>query len=197
MAKERGGNRGTGGIGRERPWALIIIGGALALVLVAFAVVVILDVRQQAGRTPPGEVENIDVGSGGQHTSGNVDYDRTPPAGGEHNPVWQNCGFYPDPISDENAVHSLEHGAVWIAFSPDLPEDQVNTLRDLAQNGDYILVSPYPDLDSPLVASAWGKQLELESADDPALEQFIGAYREGPQTPEPGATCTGGTGQPT
>jgi hypothetical protein len=196
LANQRGGNPRTSGVGRERPWALIIIGGALALILIIFAVIVILDVRQQAGRTPPGEVETIDVGPGGQHSSGNVDYDRTPPAGGEHNPVWQNCGFYPDPISDENAVHSMEHGAVWITYSPDLPEAEVNTLRDLAQNGDYILVSPYPGLDSPLVATAWGKQLELESADDEALEQFIGAYREGPQTPEPGAACTGGTGQP-
>jgi hypothetical protein len=125
-----------------------------------------------------------------------VDYAQTPPAGGEHNPVWQNCGFYEEPISDENAVHSLEHGAVWITYQPDLSEDQISTLRDLAESQTYILVSPYPGLDSPVVASAWGKQLQLESADDPALEQFISAYRQGPQTPEPGAACTGGTGQP-
>jgi hypothetical protein len=43
---------------------------------------------------------------------------------------------------------------------------------------------------------AWGKQLSLQSAEDPDLERFIGAYRQGPQTPESGAACTGGIGRP-
>jgi hypothetical protein len=110
--------------------------------------------------------------------------------------VWQNCGFYAEPIRDENAVHSLEHGAVWITYRPDLPQDEVERLRDLAQNETFVLVSPYPGLDSPVVASAWGKQLALESAEDPDLERFVQAYRQGPQTPEPGAVCTGGIGNP-
>jgi Protein of unknown function (DUF3105) len=125
-----------------------------------------------------------------------VDYAQTPPVGGEHNPVWQNCGFYDEPVANENAVHSLEHGAVWITYSPDLPQDQVDVLRDLAHSQTYVLVSPYPDLPSNVVASAWGKQLSLQSADDPDLERFVRAYRQGPQTPEPGAVCTGGIGQP-
>ena len=45
----------------------------------------------------------------------------------------------------------------------------------------------------PARASAWGAQLRLESADDPNLERFVSSYRKGPQTPEPGATCSGGT----
>ena len=44
-----------------------------------------------------------------------------------------------------------------------------------------------------MVASAWGKQISLDGADDPDLESFIRAYQQGPQTPEPGAVCTGGT----
>jgi MFS family permease len=54
-------------------------------------------------------------------------------------------------ISNENAVHSLKHGAVWITYRPDLPEGQVETLRDLVQGQTYILVSPYPDLPSPVM----------------------------------------------
>jgi hypothetical protein len=176
--------------------AYIIIGLIATVFLAGFATLVIVDARQQRASSPPGEVQNIDVGSAGQHTEGDVDYAQTPPAGGEHNPIWQNCGFYTEPVRDENAVHSLEHGAVWITYSPDLPQDEIERLRDLAQSQTYVLVSPYPGLDSPVVASAWGKQLRLESAEDPALEQFIGAYRQGPQTPEPGAACTGGIGEP-
>jgi hypothetical protein len=176
--------------------AYVIIGLIATAFVAGFAALVILDARQQGGGAPPGEVQTFDVGPANQHTQADVDYEQNPPVGGEHNPVWQNCGYYSEPISDENAVHSLEHGAVWITYSPDLPQDEVELLRDTAEGQTFVLVSPREGLPSPVVASAWGKQLALESADDPDLEQFIGAYRQGPDTPEPGAACTGGIGQP-
>ena len=141
-------------------------------------------------------VKTYEVGPGGRHTEGDVDYAQSPPVGGEHNPIWQNCGFYDEPVRDEYAVHSLEHGAVWITYSPDLPQNEIARLRDLAQSNDYVLISPYPDLNSAVVASAWGKQLSLKSAEDPHLERFIRAYVQGPQTPERGAPCYGGIGRP-
>jgi len=90
----------------------------------------------------------------------------------------------------------MEHGTVWITYRPSLPKDQVEKIRNLVQNQTYMLASPYPNLPAPVVASAWGKQLKLGSANDPRLEQFVSAYRQGPQTPEPGAPCTGGVGSP-
>ena len=69
---------------------------------------------EQLGKPPEG-VKTYDVGPAGQHTEGEVDYEQSPPAGGEHNPVWQNCGYYAEPVRDENAVRSLEHGAVWLS----------------------------------------------------------------------------------
>jgi predicted small secreted protein len=129
------------------------------------------------------------------HTKEPVDYPQSPPVGGPHNPIWQNCGFYSKPVRDENAVHSMEHGAVWITYRPDLPKDRVEKIKSLTQKS-YVLASPYPGLPAPLVASAWGKQLRLNSTNDPRLEQFVRAYRQGPQTPEPGAPCRGGVGSP-
>ena len=184
------------GLGTERSWEPIIIGVAVMAVIAAFIVVVALDFRSGSASGPPGGVQNIDVGPAGQHTEGSVDYAQTPPAGGEHNSVWQNAGFYNEPVKSENAVHTIEHGAVWITYSPDLSKQQVDKLRDLANNRDCVLVSPYEGLDSPVVASAWGKQLKLDNADDPALKNFVGSYLRGPQTPEPGAACTGGVGTP-
>ncbi|HEV2093068.1 MAG TPA: DUF3105 domain-containing protein [Rubrobacter sp.] len=171
----------------------IIVGAVIAAFVAGFIALVVIDSRQQAGSSPPGEVETYDVGPAGEHTEADVDYEQTPPVGGEHNPVWQNEGFYDAPIRDENAVHTMEHGAVWITYSPDLPQDQKDQIRELVEGQTCVVASPHPDLPSPVVASAWGKQLTLESADDPALEQFVRAYRLGPQTPEVGATCTGGT----
>ena len=174
----------------------IIIGLIAAVFIAGFAALVILDAREKSMSTAPGTVKGYDVGPAGKHTGADVDYEQNPPVGGAHNPVWQNCGYYDQPVGDENAVHSLEHGAVWITYSPDLPQDQVEHLRDIAENETYVLVSPRDGLPSPVVASAWGKQLRLENAEDPDLERFIGAYEQGPQTPEKGAVCTGGIGQP-
>jgi hypothetical protein len=143
---------------------------------------------------PPAGVRSFAISDHG-HVERPVSYPQSPPVGGPHDPVWQNCGFYDEPVRNENAVHSLEHGAVWITYQPDLPQEQVNRLRDMAHSQTYILVSPYPGLDSPVVASAWGKQLRLEGADDPRLERFVGAFRRGPQA-HPGEPCSGGTGEP-
>lgn len=113
--------------------------------------------------------------------------------GGPHSAVWQNCGFYDAPIPSERGVHSLEHGAVWITYQLNLPSDQVAALRRVADSHAYVLVTPFPNLPAPVVASAWGRQLRLDSADDPRLIQFASAFQQGPQTPERGAPCSGGT----
>lgn len=192
QAKAAGGSSG-GGVNST----YLIVGLVAALLVGGFGALVFFDARQQAGSAAPGDVRTFDVGPGGQHSEvgENVDYDRSPPTGGVHDPIWQNSGFYAAPIRDENAVHTLEHGAVWIAYSPDLPQGQVQNIQTAVEGQTCMLASPYEGLSSPIVASAWGKQLSLESADDPELERFIRAFRQGPQTPEPGASCTGGTSE--
>jgi Protein of unknown function (DUF3105) len=132
----------------------------------------------------------------GQHLAGPIDYKESPPVGGPHNVVWQNCSIYHVPIHNEHAVHSMEHGAVWITYRPDLPPDQVRILDEVASD-DFMLLSPYPGLAAPVVASAWNHQIRLESATDPRLRAFIGEYKNNPQTtPEFGAPCAGGTSAP-
>lgn len=130
------------------------------------------------------------------HVTGHVDYPQVPPVGGAHSPVWLNCGIYTSPVPNENAVHSMEHGAVWITYQPNLPGPDVTALQGAVRGKSYVLLSPYPGLPAPVVASAWGLQLRLPSASDPRLAQFINTYQGGPQTPEPGAPCSGGTGNP-
>ncbi len=124
-----------------------------------------------------------------------MNYPQTPPVGGNHNAQWLNCGIYDQPVPNENAVHALEHGAVWVTYNPDLSAEDVQTLRDLMPSS-YIVLSPYAGLDAPVVASAWGVQLKLDGVDDPRLKSFIDVYRQGSQTPEPGAACDGGVGTP-
>lgn len=132
-----------------------------------------------------------------QHVTGTVSYPQTPPVGGNHAPQWLNCGIYTSPVPTENAVHDMEHGAVWITYQPTLSSEQVQTLTALVRGKAFVDLSPFTGLPRPVVASAWGKQLTLDRADDPRLAKFIATYAQGPQSPEPGAPCTGGIGTPT
>jgi hypothetical protein len=126
-----------------------------------------------------------------------IPFGELPPVGGAHDPAWQNCGIYDAPLNTANAIHSLEHGAIWITYQPDLPAETVAAIEEAVRGQNYVLVSPYPEQRSPIVLSGWGVQLELESVEDERFDAFIEQYRVGPNTPERGASCTGGIGEPT
>ncbi len=91
-------------------------------------------------------------------------------------------------------MHSLEQGSL-NRLPPDLPEEQVDELRALAAQP-FTLVTPVDGLPTDVVASAWGTRIELDGVDDPRLLEFLEFFRQGPQTPEPGAPCTSGVGTP-
>ncbi|MFF0715046.1 DUF3105 domain-containing protein [Streptomyces bauhiniae] len=128
------------------------------------------------------------------HVSTKVTYPMHPPVGGNHNPVWLNCNgdVYQEPVRDENAVHALEHGAVWVTYTDQAKKADVDALAAKVKRTPYSLMSPYKDQDAPLILSAWGHQVSVKSASDPEVDKFFAAYVQGKQTPEPGASCTGG-----
>jgi Protein of unknown function (DUF3105) len=128
------------------------------------------------------------------HVSGSerVNYRESPPFGGTHDAVWAACNgvVYPQAIRTENLVHSLEHGAVWIAYRPGLEQAAVDALANRVINQPYTVMSPYPGLDRPISLQAWGFQLKLDEATDPRIDQFIAVLRRNQDTtPEPDATC--------
>lgn len=127
------------------------------------------------------------------HRPGRLTYPVHPPVGGDHNGTWQNCAgaVYPAPVPDEHAVHSLEHGAVWLTYRPDLPAEQIGRLAARVQGHDYTMLSPYPGQETPISVQAWGYQLHVTSAEDTRIDAFITATRVS-AAPEPGATCSGG-----
>ncbi|WP_242644619.1 DUF3105 domain-containing protein [Streptomyces laculatispora] len=130
------------------------------------------------------------------HVTKTVTYPMKPPVGGDHNPVWMNCDgeVYKKAIPDMNAVHSLEHGSVWVTYTDKAPAADLDKLAERVGKTPYSLMSPYEDQAGTIMLSAWGKQVTVDGADDPRVAQFFSKYVQGPQTPEPGAACTGGLG---
>ena len=181
----------------QRPWGLI----AAALAVVVFAVAVIGYAVVQVNKANEGKVESIDEIAGitsaeyeaGQHVSTPVTYAESPPIGGEHDPVWADCTgtVYDVDIRHENAVHSLEHGAVWITYNPDqVSPKEVETLAALVDGESGRMLSPYAGLDSPVSLQSWGHQLKVDSVDDPRIKQFADFLTRNPDFhPEVGASC--------
>ncbi len=112
-----------------------------------------------------------------------------PPVGGSHHSEPQECGIYFTAIEPATASHSMEHGALWITYQPTLPEAEIAYLRDMVRGREYLLLSPFPGQQSPVVLTAWGVQLETHSAHDARVEKFIARYLLGPLTPERGSPC--------
>jgi hypothetical protein len=206
--KAGSGTKPTGGGGRRRtppppvkkpfPWGLVATSAILGVLLIGILVYAVMNqgsgfttAEKKLDRSFDGLTVEKDLGR--KHVEGAVKYDTSPPIGGNHNSAWENCGVYTTQIPNEHAVHSLEHGAVWITYRPDLPADQVKTLAAYAQSSGYVLVSPYPGLDVPVSLQAWGRQLKVQSASDSQVKKFVDGYAQGPQTPEKGAACSGGT----
>lgn len=149
------------------------------------------------------EPDNVAVYTytGSNHIESDIDYSaqadyqgEIPPAGGAHNSEWQTCDVYDAQIRQENAIHSLEHGAVWITYQPTLPADQIASLKDLADGDDYMLMSPYDGLPAPIVVTAWNHQIQLQTFDKTQIERFIRSYQSTLNvTPELGGSCVGVT----
>lgn len=174
---------------RRKIWKITGISTAAALVLGLLVFAIVMEVRSHL---IPGVAEfegvtrtHVDMGQP-------VDYDQSPPVGGNHWASWQNCNVYTEPVTPELAVHSLEHGAVWITHDPDLDQDEIDLLHDMYNPGDYLVISPYEgDMDAPIIASSWARQITTESADDDAFQRFVRLYERGMDVPEPGAACSG------
>jgi hypothetical protein len=213
--KRKAARRGQAPRDRRGLWAALTI-AVIAVVLIGGAIVI--DTGQQQQRLAPRQtaearvedsvsepitstlandipgVQAFKVEQG--HTIAKVSYPQMPPPGGTHNPEWQNCGIYDTPVDAVNGVHSMEHGASWIAYRPDVGPSAIENLRGLVRGRPYTLLSPMQEASAPIVAAAWGLRLEVTDANDPRLAQFISTFTNGPQTPELGAACTGAKGQP-
>jgi hypothetical protein len=220
-ARAGGGGKGptgrgpvkAGGKGGRRPirvnqgrnWTsltLYIVAGVVALAIVGFGTYALVSRPdpskwKQRADAIPGIVDYRNQNpawlSQRNHIEGVLQYATNPPVGGNHNPNWQDCmgDVYTQQIAKEHATHSLEHGAIWIAYQPNLPKDQVAKLASYVQGVPYTLMAPYPGLDKPISLQAWGFQLKVDNASDSRIKDFINDLRINASV-EPGAVCSGG-----
>jgi len=177
---------------------LLVIGAVLLAAVVLGGAALRWMMQDNSDVIPPPlpGVVRFDVTNAREHIDGEVRYPQTPPVGGGHHGDWQNCGFYSEPVRSENAVHALEHGAVWITYREPLADSDRQALTEIARSNDYVLVSPYPGLPTPVVVSAWRHQLRLDRLDRVRVDGFVRVFSGGTTAPEPHGSCQGGVGEP-
>jgi hypothetical protein len=172
-----------------------LIAGITAAVAVIGILITSIVLTPQAARYSAGgdgaEIEGVETFENASlHVETPVTYPQTPPAGGDHHPTWLNCGVYTEPVPNENAVHSLEHGALWVTYDPSISDAELTTLKEVLPST-YVILSPFEDLPSSIVVSGWNSQLQVDSADDERLPAFFEEFWKSNDVPEPGALCTG------
>jgi hypothetical protein len=171
---------------------------AVALFAVAVLVYAVLKVQASNANkaSSPGDIAGLktfDYAAGQEHVTTEVPYKESPPVGGPHDPYWADCTgtVYTVDIRHENAVHGLEHGAVWITYDPQkVSQADIGTLATLVQDRNGRMMSPYPGLDTPVSIQSWDHQLKVDSVSDPRLKEFADFFSLNPSYyPEVGASC--------
>lgn len=179
---------------RERRMKMMRIWGPIAVVVIALIALLVFRILEP-------DVEGITTvtsAAANQHDN-SYQYEHTalPPTGGIHATSWLNCGIYDGEVPLENVVHSMEHGAVWVTYDPEqVSASDIALLKDEVRGKGDTILSEYSQQSSPVVLTTWDIQLQLDSASDERIDDFIGQYR-GVRGPEAGAPCTGGVGSPT
>ncbi len=186
------------------PWGMIALAttvGLIAVGIIGYGVYTARDADKPFGERNAQQIEGVknfrktDKAALTQnHKDGKLEYKQSPPVGGDHNLTWQNCegAVYDKPIAKEHAVHSLEHGAVWLAYDPKLSQADVAKLADKIKGTDFTMMSPYEGLGTTVSLQAWGFQLKLDKIDDARIDKFITGFARA-ATMEPQAGCQGGT----
>lgn len=111
------------------------------------------------------------VARGATHSA----YNSNPPTSGPH---WGDGtagpGIKSAPVPDELILHSMEHGAAVLWYKSDLPESDVERLKNVFQSasGKKIML-PRKDLDVPVALTSWGYLLKLETIDETIIKDFI------------------------
>lgn len=126
----------------------------------------------------------------------NVTYNSVPPSSGDHWGTAQRCGFFDDPVPDEQIVHNLEHSNIVISYNLPNPAD-VDRLKDFYNNlnegwrNHFTIARPYPEIaEGQIALSAWGVTDIMDGINPDRINRFYEHY-VGRLGPEGAISCRG------
>lgn len=110
-------------------------------------------------------------------------YNSNPPTSGWHYLDPANWGVYDKPLVDEQAVHNLEHGGIWISYKG-IDDQTIENLKKIARaNSGSVIMSPRDVDDSPIILASWTRLEKLDTYDEAKILDFISRNKN--KSPEP------------
>jgi len=110
------------------------------------------------------------------------EYNSNPPTSGWHYGQPANWGVYQSELPDEQVLHNLEHGGIWISYK-DIDDTAKTALEKIAKSNSKVIVTPRSKNDAPIVLASWGRLQKLQTLDKQAILAFIEANSN--KSPEP------------
>lgn len=135
-----------------------------------------------------------------RHIDGDIDYTgySNPPTYGDHHGFDPNdldsnpgvtprtTGVYTEEQPEEDLIHNLEHGHVWISYNPDLISgDDLEALEQFVRDGSPnangggvgVILTPRAANDAMIAVASWARLLELDSYDPETIRNFVNTNR--------------------
>ena len=166
---------------RAALWSLAIVG---VVAIIAASGVWLWRETADAIESQPGDsvpdLGNLHIPTG---TRSPTPYNSTPPTSGPHYDPLARWGVHTEPIPDELQVHNLEDGGVLIQYRCDEPCPEL--VEQLTAAGQpylsspypYVILAPYPEMETRIALTAWGRIDQFEEFDEARIRRFIEAYR--------------------
>ena len=166
---------------RAALWSLAIVG--VAAIIIASGVWLwweTADAIESQPGTSVADLGNLHIPEGARSPT---PYNSTPPTSGPHYPFLARWGVHTESIPDELQVHNLEDGGVVIQYRCDEPcpelVEQLTAAGQpyLSSPHPYVILAPYPEMETRIALTAWGRIDQFEGFDEARIRRFIEAYR--------------------
>lgn len=160
---------------RRLPLAVALVLGAAGLAACGGGSTISSDVCDGPAREPlaDGSLTHI-------LEAGDVSFDDPAPTSGPHLNGLTRIGIIDEPLPGAEQVTMLEYGGVLLQYrDPGSPEQaELEALADpnnLLSPG--VVVAPNPDIDAPVVVTAWTQRMTCTEVDVEAISAFIDEFR--------------------
>ncbi len=112
-------------------------------------------------------------------------YNSNPPTSGWHYAQEASWGVHSEELPDEQVLHNLEHGGIWISYTG-IDQDTRNKIEDLVKRyPDKLIITPRAKDDAKIVVASWTRLLKLDQYDETKIVEFISGNKN--KSPEPNA----------
>ncbi len=108
-------------------------------------------------------------------------YNSNPPTSGPHYSFLAKWGIHNTTVQKELQVHNLEDGGVIVQYNcrnleKEKCDELVENLTRVVTEYELVILAPYPEMDSVIALTAWGRIDKFDQFDEYRIRRFIEAY---------------------